>query len=65
LRTANKHDCNKLGGLLRRRSPDLAEEDLCLLRAAAEVEEVVAYEEQGEAGIDLSTSGPLQMSCRR
>ena len=30
-----------------------------------EEEEAVAYEEQGEAGIDISTLGPLQMSCRR
>ncbi len=48
-RIANKHDCSKLGGLLRRRSPDPAEEGLCLLCAAAEEEEAVAYEEQGEA----------------
>ena len=64
-RTSNKHDCNTLGGLLRRHSPDPAEEDLCLLRAtAAEQEEAAAYAEQGEAGIDIGTLGPLQMSCR-
>ncbi len=32
---------------------------------AAEEEEAVAYEEQGEAGIDVINLGPLQMSCRR
>ena len=59
-RIASKHDCSKSGGLLRRRSLDPAEVGLCLLRPAAE-EEAVAYEEQGEAGIVISTLGTLQM----